>query len=152
MSIPSPPKKKHAEKPDWKSLIQRIWGGDPTTCPCCRAQMKNVGTIIRRAEIEFFLRLWGMWEGITSLPPPPDPPFDIEKRRGSNAFWTQAKPEPAGRGRQAGRANQMMEPEALPPGWEIPKEHLPPPEEWWHQNDSESGLLRGPFRSVPSQV
>ena len=49
--------------------------------------MKNVGTIIRREEIEFFLKLWGMWEGIISLPPPPDPPFDIE----------------------------TMEPEALPP-------------------------------------
>ncbi|MGY8644446.1 MAG: hypothetical protein ACKVJU_25545, partial [Verrucomicrobiales bacterium] len=79
------------------------------TCPCCRAQMKNVGTIIRRAEIEFFLRLWGMWEGIISLPPPPDPPFDIE----------------------------TLEPEGLPPGWKIPEEQLPPPDEWWHQNDSE---------------
>ena len=108
--LPEPtPKKKHAEKPDWKSLIQRIWGGDPTTCPCCRAQMKNVGTIIRRAEIEFFLRLWGMWEGIISLPPPPDLPFNIE----------------------------TMEPETLPLGWEIPEEHLPPPDEWWHQHDSE---------------
>ena len=113
--LPEPtPKKKHAEKPDWKSLIQRIWGGDPTTCPCCRAQMKNAGTIIRRAEIVFSLQLWGMWEGIISLPPPPDPPFDIE----------------------------TMEPEGLPPGWKIrwptpPEEHLPPPDEWWHQNDSE---------------
>ena len=76
------------------------------------------------------------------LLPPPDPPFDNEKRRGSEAFWTQAKPETAGRDRQAGRANQTMEPEALPLGWEIrwptpPEEHLPPPDEWWHQNDSE---------------
>ena len=71
--------------------------------------MKNVGTIIGRAEIEFFLRLWGMWEGIISLPPPPDPSFDIE----------------------------TMEPEVLPRGWEIPEEHLPPPDEWWHQHNSE---------------
>ena len=77
--LPEPtPKKKNTEKPDWKSLIKRIWGGDPAICPCCRRKMKNVGTIIRRAEIEFFLKLWGMWEGIISLPPPPDPPFDIE--------------------------------------------------------------------------
>jgi len=50
-----------------------------------------------------------MWEGIISLPPAPDPRFDIE----------------------------TLEPELLPPGREIPEEHLPPPEEWWHQNDSE---------------
>ena len=114
--LPEPtPKKKHTEKRDWKSLIKRIWGGDPTTCPCCRAQMKNVGTIIRRTEIEFFLKLWGMWEGVISLPPPPDPPFNIE----------------------------TMEPETVPPGWKtrwppLPEEHLPPPDEWLHQNDSEA--------------
>ena len=38
--------------------------------------------MIRREEVEFFLRLHGMWEGIIALPPPPDPPYDIEKRRG----------------------------------------------------------------------
>ncbi len=31
-----------------------------------------------------------------------------------------------------------MEPEALPLGWEIPEQHLPPPDEWWHQHDSEA--------------
>ena len=28
--------------------------------------------------IEFFLRLYGLWEGIIDIPPPPRPPFDIE--------------------------------------------------------------------------
>ena len=71
--------------------------------------MKNIDTIIRRSEIEFFLKLWGMWEGIISLPPPPDPPFNIE----------------------------TLEPEHLPYGWEIPEDHLPPPEEWWDQHDND---------------
>ena len=60
-----------------------------------------------------------MWEGIISLPPPPDPPFNIE----------------------------ILEPEHLPYGWEIPEDHLPPPEEWhtsavaseggWDQHDNQ---------------
>ena len=33
--------------------------------------MKVAGTMIRREEIEFFLRLHGLWEGIIALPPPP---------------------------------------------------------------------------------
>ncbi|MCF6314663.1 MAG: hypothetical protein L3J39_19600 [Verrucomicrobiales bacterium] len=40
--------------------------------------MKIIGTMIRREEVEFFLRLHGLWEGLIGLPPPPDPPFDIE--------------------------------------------------------------------------
>jgi len=34
--------------------------------------------MIRRSEVEFFLRLHGLWEGIVALPPPPVPPFDID--------------------------------------------------------------------------
>jgi hypothetical protein len=34
----------------------------------------------------------------------------VEKRRGTEAFWTEAKPKPAGRARRAGRANQRLEP------------------------------------------
>ena len=34
--------------------------------------------IVRPSEIQFFLRLHGLWEGVLDLPPPPDPPFDIE--------------------------------------------------------------------------
>ena len=40
--------------------------------------MQGVGTIVRPGEVQFFLRLHGLWEGIIDLPPPPDPPFDIE--------------------------------------------------------------------------
>jgi hypothetical protein len=40
--------------------------------------MVNAGKMLRREEIEFFLRLHGLWEGVVSLPPPPDPPYDIE--------------------------------------------------------------------------
>jgi hypothetical protein len=34
--------------------------------------------LIRREEIQFFLRLHGLWEGIVTLPRPLPPPFDIE--------------------------------------------------------------------------
>ena len=34
--------------------------------------------MIRRSEVEFFLRLHGLWEAIVALPPPPEPPFDVE--------------------------------------------------------------------------
>ena len=40
--------------------------------------MKVRGTLTRPEEIQFFLRLHGMWEGILDIPPPPDPPYDIE--------------------------------------------------------------------------
>ena len=43
------------------------------------------------------------------LPPPPDPPFNIE----------------------------TLEPEHIPYGWEIPEEHQAPAEERWHQHDNE---------------
>ena len=77
--------------------------------------MKVVDKVLRSEEIEFFLKLHNLWEGILAIPPPPDPPFDVEKRRGSEAFWTQAKPEPAGRARRAGRANQTLKPIRTPP-------------------------------------
>jgi hypothetical protein len=40
--------------------------------------MKVVDTFFRPGEIEFFLRLHGLWERIIDIPLPPDPPFDIE--------------------------------------------------------------------------
>ena len=33
---------------------------------------------VRPGEVQFFLRLHGLWEGVIDIPPPPDPPFDIE--------------------------------------------------------------------------
>ena len=56
----------------------RVFGEDPLRCPCCRATMKPAGTVLRREEIEFFLRLHGLWEGAIDIPPPPEPPYDIE--------------------------------------------------------------------------
>jgi|GEM_PF-873912 len=44
-------------------------------------------------------------QAIVALPPPPDPPFDVEKRRGIGGVLDGGE---AG-ARQAGRANQTME-------------------------------------------
>ena len=41
------------------------------TCP---AAVKGRGAALN----QFFLCLQGLWEGIIDIPPPPDPPFDIE--------------------------------------------------------------------------
>lgn len=67
-----------AMRPLWRDLILRVWGADPLQCPCCKFTMRVVDTFFRPGEIEFFLRLHGLWEGIIDIPPPPDPPFDIE--------------------------------------------------------------------------
>jgi hypothetical protein len=37
---------------------------------------------MHRNSRKFLLRLYGLWEGIINIPPPPIPPFDIEQRRG----------------------------------------------------------------------
>ena len=37
-----------------------------------------IGKVLRPEEIEFFLKLHDLWEGILAIPPPPDPPFDVE--------------------------------------------------------------------------
>ncbi len=77
--VPPPPKTTaRAMRPLWRDLILRVWGADPLQCPCCKGTMKVVDTFFRPGEIEFFLRLHGLWEGVIDIPPPPDPPFDIE--------------------------------------------------------------------------
>ena len=77
--VPPPPKvTARAMRPLWRDLILRVWGADPLQCPCCKATMKVVDTFFRAGEIQFFLRLHGLWEGIIDIPPPPAPPFDIE--------------------------------------------------------------------------
>ena len=65
--------------------------------------MKNQGKMQRPEEIEFFLRLHGLWEGVISLPPPPDPPYDVE----------------------------TLEPLEVPPVWVWAGEIEPPPDIWW---------------------
>jgi hypothetical protein len=76
--IPPPPASAQAMKPLWRDLILATWGADPLQCPCCKGSMRKVETLIQPEKIEFFLRLLGMWEGLINIPPPPDPPFDIE--------------------------------------------------------------------------
>jgi transposase-like protein len=77
--VPPPPKATaRAMRPLWRDLILRVWGADPLQCPCCHAIMNVVDAFFRPGEIEFFLRLHGLWESVIDIPPPPDPPFDIE--------------------------------------------------------------------------
>ena len=77
--IPPPPKQSaRAMRPLWRDLILKVWGADPLQCPCCKTDMKLTGLVRRPEQIEFFLRLYGLWEGIIDIPPPPRPPFDIE--------------------------------------------------------------------------
>ena len=67
--VPAPPKQTaRALRPLWRDLILRVWGGDPLRCPCCKGTMKVTGTLLRPEEIEFFLRLHGLWEGGGALP------------------------------------------------------------------------------------
>ena len=90
--IPPPPKQSARDmRPLWRDLILQVWGGDPLECPCCKGTMKPVRTVIRREEIQFFLRLHGLWEGIIHLPRPPPPPFDIETMEPIEPPWQAIK-------------------------------------------------------------
>ncbi len=133
--IPASPKQSAREmRPLWRDLILQVWGGDPLQCPCCKGTMKPVRKVIRREEIQFFLRLHGLWEGIIHLPRPPPPPFDIEKRRrlvgvldGGVAGARRVSPP-------AGWANQTMEP--IEPPWQAIKEWIPDEEpdlDWFNR-------------------
>ena len=74
-------------RPLWRDLILQVWGGDPLECPCCHRTMKPLRQFIRPEEIEFFLRLHGLWEGVIDIPPPPAPPFDIESFEPVEPAW-----------------------------------------------------------------
>lgn len=90
--IPAPPKQSaRGMRPLWRDLILKTWGGDPLECPCCKGTMKPVRKVIRREEIEFFLRLHGLWEGLIQLPRPPPPPFDIETMEPIEPPWQAIK-------------------------------------------------------------
>jgi hypothetical protein len=51
--------------------------------------MEPVRKVIRREEIQFPLRLYGLWEGLIQLPRPP--PFDIETMEPIEPPWQAIK-------------------------------------------------------------
>ena len=90
--IPAPPKQSARDmRPLWRDLILKVWGGDPLECPCCKGTMKPVRTFLRPEEIQFFLSLHGLWEGVITLPRPPPPPFDIETMQPIEPPWQAIK-------------------------------------------------------------
>ena len=86
--------------------------------------MKVAGALIRGEEVEFFLRLHGLWEGATDIPPPPEPPFDIETIepiRTPPPCW-----QPFGYGPQPGQPwtetdASRWDADADDPGWRAPE-------------------------------
>ncbi|MEJ6644600.1 MAG: hypothetical protein QNL33_15225 [Akkermansiaceae bacterium] len=78
-------------RPLGRDLILKVWGGDPLKCPCCPGTMKRVRTFLRPEQVEFFLRLHGLWEGVITLPRPPPPPFDIETMEPIEPPWQAIK-------------------------------------------------------------
>ena len=77
-------------RPLWRDLILKVWGTDPLLCPCCKASMKLAGAVKRPEQVEFFLRLHDLWEGIIQLARPP-PPFDIERMEPIEPPWQAIK-------------------------------------------------------------
>ncbi|MCB1134148.1 MAG: transposase, partial [Verrucomicrobiae bacterium] len=114
-TVPAPPKRSTRNlRLLWRDLILRVWRTDPLICPCCKGLMRPKNRLQRPEEIQFFLQLHGLWEGIIDIPPPPEPPYDIEKRRrlvgvldGGGAGARRVSP-------RAERANQTMEPLSCP--------------------------------------
>ena len=53
--------------------------------------MKIMRPVLRREEVEIFLRLHGLWEGVVNLPRPPPPPFDIENLQRIEPPWRAIK-------------------------------------------------------------
>lgn len=76
-------------RPLWLDLILQVWGGDPLECPYCHGTMKIKCPVLRPEEVEFFLRLHGLWEGVVRLPRPR--PFDIETLRRIDPPWRAVK-------------------------------------------------------------
>ena len=93
LMLVDPPPKRSASlmRPLWRDLMIQVWGGDPLECPCCHGKMKLTKLILKCEEIEFFLRLHGLWEGVVHLPRPPPPPFDIETMEPIEPPWQAIK-------------------------------------------------------------
>ena len=53
--------------------------------------MKPVRAFRQPEQIEFFLRLHGLWEGVIQLPRPPPPPFDIDTMEPIEPPWQAIK-------------------------------------------------------------
>lgn len=53
--------------------------------------MKLIGAVKRPEQLEFFLRLHGLWEGIIQFPRPPPPPFDIDTMEPIEPPWQAIK-------------------------------------------------------------
>ena len=53
--------------------------------------MKVMRPMLKPGEVEFFLKLHGLWEGLVRLPRPPPPPFDIETMRRIEPPWRAIK-------------------------------------------------------------
>ena len=87
--------------------------------------------MIRRSEVEFFLRLHGLWEGVIALPPPPRPPFDLEKRRGLGGVLDGGEAGARRVSSPDGADESNMEPLDLPPQWGWSDDIEPPPPDWW---------------------
>lgn len=90
--VEPPPKRRAREMRSlWRDLILQVWGGDPLECPCCKGTMKVMRPMLKPGEVEFFLKLHGLWEGLVLLPRPPPPPFDIETMRRIEPPWRAIK-------------------------------------------------------------
>lgn len=79
--------------------------------------MKVVDKKVCPEEIEFFLRLLGLWEGVIALPPPPRPPFDIDTMEPLEDGSAHARAAP----------REGITQDAWPgvePGWEPPERRL----------------------------
>jgi hypothetical protein len=53
--------------------------------------MQLAGAIKRSEQIEFFLRLHSLWEGVIQLARPPPPPFDIKTMEPIEPPWQAIK-------------------------------------------------------------
>jgi hypothetical protein len=116
--VPAPPKQSaRAMRPLWRDLILKVWGADPLQCPCCKAPMKLSGAVKRPEQIEFFLRLYGLWEGIIDIPPPPRPPFDIETFEPIEPPWQAIKEWIPDDEPDLTWFNQPRKPSELDPEW-----------------------------------
>lgn len=76
---------------DGTLLVLNLAGGDPLELPMLRGYHETCPPVIRREEIEFFLRLYGLWESIIQLARPPPPPFDIDTMEPIELPWQATK-------------------------------------------------------------